>query len=93
MTNSNVLSFDRHHVAARPVPSAPTPDAIVRGRVRIAVALTGLTLAIALALGIAFGATGIVLFALPLPVPLTLLWLSADVLRADERAETDMRAR
>lgn len=52
----------------------------------MSVVLTSVALAIGVALGLAFGLTGIVLFVLPLPVPLALLWLSADVLRADERA-------
>ncbi len=75
------------HVAGGSSPAAATPptDAIVRGRRGMTVALTAATVAIGIALGLAFGTTGVLLFALPLPVPLALLWLSADVVRADER--------
>jgi len=64
--------------------STSTTDAIVRRRIGLAALLTGVTIGIGACLGIALGPTAVLLFALPLPVPLALLWLSSDVLRADE---------
>jgi uncharacterized membrane protein len=58
---------------------------VVRGRMGMAAALTALAVAIGVVFGVVWGTLGVALFALTLPVPLTLLWLSADVVRADER--------
>jgi hypothetical protein len=81
MTHTTSLAFDRQVAGTS---SSPT-NSIVRSRIAAAAALTVATVAIGVALGLALGPVAILMFVLPLPVPLILLWLSTDVLRADER--------
>ena len=59
---------------------------IQRNRVMQAAVLTAVVTAFLLTIGGTFGIAALALSAITLPVPLTLLWLSADVLRADEWA-------
>jgi hypothetical protein len=67
-------------VIARPRREAPRQVT----RTGQAAILTGITLALVVAIGLTFGAMGVALVVVTLPVPLLLLWLSADVFRADE---------
>jgi hypothetical protein len=64
---------------------ASPSGAMVRHRVAVAAAMTAVAVAIALGVGVAFGPTFLLLSGFTLPAPLMLLWLSADVLRADEK--------
>jgi ABC-type spermidine/putrescine transport system permease subunit II len=67
-----------------------------RNRVMQATVVTAVVAAFIVTIGVTLGFAGIVLSAITLPVPLTLLWLSSDVLRADEQATTSgerLRAR
>lgn len=57
-----------------------------RERVMQAVVLTAVVTAFAVTIGVTFGVAALGISVITLPVPLTLLWLSADVLRADEWA-------
>ncbi|MBN9163909.1 MAG: hypothetical protein J0I07_23275 [Myxococcales bacterium] len=51
----------------------------------MAAALSAVAVAVGVVIGLAMGGTAFALYAFALPVPLCLVWLSADVLRADER--------
>ena len=81
--------------ALNPVDTEATParNAVARRRASMAALLTATAVGLGVSLALSFGVTGLVLFALPLPVPLALLWLSADVVRADELRPTKARAR
>jgi hypothetical protein len=58
-----------------------------RARAGQAALLTALSISMSIGLGLSLGTTAFVLSAIALPLPLAVLWLSADVLRADERRE------
>jgi hypothetical protein len=64
--------------------TAVTTSPIVRARIGLSTVLTVAAVAIAALLAATLGPVALLLAALPLPVPLALLWLSADVVRADE---------
>ncbi len=57
---------------------------VVRERIQLSAALTAVAVGIAVGIAWAFGIVGLALFLLTMPVPLALVWLSADVVRADE---------
>ena len=67
-------------LVARPRREARTQ----RTRLGQAALLTGITVALVAALGLTLGAFAAFLAVVTLPGPLVLLWMSADVFRADE---------
>lgn len=80
-TSTSGVSFERSSAVSASAGKHP----IVRARIGIAVVLTAIVALVGLALALTLGKVGFLLYALTMPVPLALLWLSSDVLRADER--------
>jgi hypothetical protein len=72
------------HASDRPR-GAELRSAPAVSRSGLAAALTLFAVAFGVALAVSFGTGIIPLYLISLPVPLTLLWLSADVVRSDER--------
>ncbi|MBX3264571.1 MAG: hypothetical protein KF782_33170 [Labilithrix sp.] len=70
-------------VGSRSRASAVHP--VIRTRTAVAAALMFGAVLLGAALGLGLGTTALALYALALPVPMCLIWLSADVMRADER--------
>ena len=64
-------------------------DSMVKRRKAQASIMTVVAIAVVAAIGAMFGTIAFIMAVLPLPVPLLLLWLSADVFRADERVAVE----
>ncbi|MDF2693904.1 MAG: hypothetical protein K0S65_2287 [Labilithrix sp.] len=80
-TSASGVSFERSSAVSASAGKSP----IVRARIGIAVVLTAIVALVGLALAVTLGKVAFLVYALTMPVPLALLWLSSDVLRADER--------